>query len=96
MNVKEKMHNQQVYFCTDESLANEQMKCLDLLYDFNHTRPTEIKLRQEILHKFFAEMGENCYIEPPLRANWGRHTRLGNNVYANVNLTLVDDTDIYW
>ncbi|MDW2205228.1 sugar O-acetyltransferase, partial [Vibrio sp. 1636] len=33
--------------------------------------------------------------EPPLRANWGRHTYLGDNVYANFNLTLVDDTYIY-
>ncbi len=95
MNVKEKMHSQKVYICTDESLAKEQLQCLNLLYDFNHTRPTEINLRQEILQKFFAEMGENCYIEPPLHANWGRHTHLGKNVYANFNLTLVDDTDIY-
>ncbi len=43
----------------------------------------------------FAAVGENCYIEPPLRANWGRNTHLGNNVYANFNLTLVDDTHIY-
>ncbi|MGL5298895.1 MAG: sugar O-acetyltransferase, partial [Plesiomonas sp.] len=37
----------------------------------------------------------DCYIEPPLRANWGRHTHLGHHVYANFNLTLVDDTHIY-
>ena len=42
-----------------------------------------------------AEVGENCYVEPPLHANWGCHTHFGNNVYANFNLTLVDDTDIY-
>ncbi|MGM9624081.1 MAG: sugar O-acetyltransferase, partial [Eubacteriales bacterium] len=29
-------------------------------------------------------------------ANWaGRHVHLGKNVYANFNLTLVDDNDIY-
>lgn len=95
MKVKEKMHSQKIYFCTDEALAQEQLQCLDLLYDFNHTRPTELKRRQEILCNFFAEMGENCYIEPPLHANWGKHTYLGNNVYANFNLTLVDDTHIY-
>ena len=42
-----------------------------------------------------AEIGENCYIEPPLHANWGKYTHFGNNVYANFNLTLVDDTDIF-
>ena len=44
----------------------------------------------------FAEIGENCYIEPPLHANWGgKHCHFGNNVYANFNLTMVDDTHIY-
>lgn len=89
------MHNQSIYFCTDEDLAKEQLQCLEMLYDFNHTRPSEQNLRQEILSRYFAEMGENCYIEPPLHANWGKHTHLGKNVYANFNLTLVDDTHIY-
>lgn len=95
MNVRDRMHGQKVYYCTDESLAREQLECLDLLYDFNHTRPTELNVRQKILQSIFAEMGENCYIEPPLHANWGKHTHLGKNVYANFNLTLVDDTHIY-
>ena len=44
----------------------------------------------------FAEIGEGCYIEPPLHANWGgHHVHFGKGVYANFNLTLVDDTHIY-
>jgi len=95
MNTKERMHSQKAYFYNDEALVNEQLLCLDVLYDFNHTRPTEAKRRQEILHQFLAEIGDNCYIEPPLYANWGKHTHLGHSVYANYNLTLVDDTHIY-
>ena len=44
----------------------------------------------------FAECGDNCYIELPFRANWGgHHVHFGDNVYANFNLTLVDDGHIY-
>ena len=44
----------------------------------------------------FAEIGDGCYIEPPLHANWGgHHVHFGKGVYANFNLTLVDDTHIY-
>ena len=44
----------------------------------------------------FAQIGEGCYIEPPLRANFGgKHVHFGHHVYANFNLTLVDDTHIY-
>ncbi|MFT6926745.1 MAG: galactoside O-acetyltransferase [Psychromonas sp.] len=95
MEAKDKMHDQKVYFCDDEELVSEQMQCLERLYDFNLTRPTEQKKRAEILTKLFAEIGDGCYIEPPLHANWGKHTHLGDHVYANFNLTLVDDTHIY-
>lgn len=95
MTTKERMHSQKVYFCDDEDLVREQEQCLEILYDFNHTRPSEKEKRQEILKSLVAELGENCYIEPPLHTNWGRHTHFGNNVYTNFNLTLVDDTDIF-
>lgn len=95
MTMKERMHNQKVYFCNDNELVIEQTQCLEVLYDFNHTRPSEGKKREAILKQLLAEVGKECYIEPPLHTNWGKHTHLGNNVYANFNLTLVDDTDIY-
>ena len=75
---------------------SEQLICLDKLYDFNQTRPTQLDKRAELLKEMFAEIGEDCYIEPPLHANWGgKHCHFGNSVYANFNLTLVDDTHIY-
>ena len=95
MSVKDKLHTQQLFFCNDAKLIEEQTKCLDLLYDFNQTRPSEMQRRQKIMLSLFADVGDNCYIEPPLHANWGIHTHLGHNVYANFNLTLVDDTHIY-
>ena len=48
------------------------------------------------MKEMFAECGENCYIKLPFRANWcGKNLHFGNNVYANFNLTVVDDGDIY-
>lgn len=96
MSAKEKMHTGELYFPNDEEIANEQMKCLDMLYDYNMTRPTEIEKRKALMKKMFAEIGEGCYIEPPFHANWGgKHCHFGKNVYANFNLTCVDDTHIY-
>lgn len=95
MTIRERMNNGKVYFCTDEEIAKEQEQCLEILYDFNHTRPSQMEKRNEILKMLLAEVGDNCYVEPPLHANWGKNTHFGNNVYANFNLTLVDDTDIF-
>ena len=83
-------------YLENPALLGEQRICLERLYDFNATRPSEVEKRRSLMQEMFADLGEGCYIEPPLRANWGgAHTHLGNHVYANFNLTLVDDTDIY-
>jgi len=96
MSIKDKLHNGELYFPGDKDLIKEQLACLEKLYDFNSTRPNELEKREALLKEMFAEIGEGCYIEPPLHSNWGcRHVHFGKNVYANFNLTLVDDTHIY-
>lgn len=65
-------------------------------FNFNETRPNQLDLREKLLREMFAEIGGDCYIEPPLHANWGgAHVHFGSHVYANFNLTLVDDGHIY-
>ena len=92
----EMLHDGSLYRSDDTALLEEQTACLERLYDFNATRPSEGAKREALLKEMFAELGENCYIEPPLRSNWGgKHVHFGKGVYANFNLTLVDDTHIY-
>ena len=92
----EEMHSSKLYLPNEPELAEEQLKCLDTLYDFNMTRPTDGKKRAEMLKTMFAEIGEGCYIEPPLHANFGgKFVHFGSFIYANFNLTLVDDAPIY-
>lgn len=94
--MKERLHTGEVYFPADEEIMKEQLQCLDRLYDFNSTRPTEQERRQKLMKEMFAEIGEGCYIEPPFHANFGgKHCHFGKYVYANFNLTCVDDTHIY-
>ena len=96
MNHKDQLHTGAIYFPNDPDIMADQLKYLDRLYDFNHTRPTELKKREKLLKKMFAQLGEGCYIEPPLYTNMGgHHVHFGNFVYANFGLTLVDDTNIY-
>lgn len=91
-----KMHTGELYLPTDPEIFDHQLQRLELLYKFNQTRPTEQTLRQELLQQMFAELGEGCYIEPPFHSNFGgQHVHFGKQVYANFNLTLVDDTHIY-
>ena len=96
MTEREKMKKGLVYDPNDDEIMKEQLSYLDALYDFNATRPSEMEKRMKILYSLFAEIGEDCYIQPPFHANWGgKHVHLGKNVYANSNFTCVDDGEIY-
>ena len=96
MSMKDKMHTTELYLCGDAEIMADQVRCLEKLYDFNATRPMEMEKRTAMLKEMLAEFGEGCYVEPPLHSNWGgHHVHFGKNVYANFNLTLVDDTHIY-
>ena len=96
MDMNEKLHSGALYLPDDGEIMQLQEQCLEKLYDFNQTRPSEGEKRQKMLKDMFAEIGEECYIEPPFHANWGgHHVHFGNRVYANFNLTLVDDGEIY-
>lgn len=94
--MKDRMHTGELYLPNDADIVKEQTACLEKLYDFNATRPSESEKRQSLLKEMFAEIGKNCYIEPPFHSNFGgRHVHFGDSVYANFNLTCVDDTHIY-
>ena len=92
----ERMMSGKLYLPGDTNILRAQQECLDKLYDYNATRPGETERRKELLNEMFGDIGENCYIEPPLHANWGgKHVHMGSNVYCNFNFTLVDDGEIF-
>ena len=96
MENKDRMFTGDLYLPNDAAITEEQNACLELLYTFNQTRPSEQEKRNQLLKQMFAEIGENCYIEPPFHANFGgKHVHFGKNIYANFNLTMVDDGHIY-
>lgn len=99
MTLLEKMKNGELYDCSMEAILQELndrlYECKELIYDFNMSRPSQVEYREEIIRKVFAQVGENCYIEPPFHANWGCNMHVGKNFYANFNLTVVDDADIF-
>ena len=96
MTQKERMLAGLIYDPSDEEIMAEQVQCQERMYDFNACRPSEGAKREACMKAMLGSCGDNCYIEPPFHSNWGgKHVHFGNNVYANFNLTCVDDGDIY-
>lgn len=94
----EPLHSKAIYDPSNPKLMVKQWKCIRRLQRFNRTRSSYfgLGLRMFLMKRMFAEVGKQCYIEAPFYANFGgKHVHLGDYVYANFGLTLVDDTHIY-
>lgn len=75
MSMKEKLHTGELYLPNDDSIMKEQLQYLDRLYDFNSTRPTELKKRNALLKEMFAEIGAGALIMPGITI--GDHVVVG-------------------
>lgn len=95
MTIREKMESGRLYTDLAEGLPEERLNCKELIYDYNHTRPAEEKKRREILEKLLGDVGEGAWIEPPFHLAYGYRTHIGKHFYANFNLVVVDDIDVY-
>ena len=96
MTNREKLHSGKIYDPGDKEILQEQLTYLAKLEEYNATSITDGEKRNALLKEMFAELGENCCVLSPFHANFGgRHVHFGNSVFANFNLTLVDDTHIY-
>ena len=96
MTNRERMVKGLIYDPMDKEILNEQFPFLDKLWEFNKLKPSDAEQKEQYMKEVFAACGENCYIELPFHANWGGHNvHFGSGIYANSNLTLVDDGHIY-
>lgn len=95
MTIREKMKNGMLYVDIGEGLDEERKRCKELLYDYNNTRPSEEIKRKELLKELLGDMGEEIWIEPPVHMAYGTNVHIGNHFYANFNLVIVDDIDVY-
>lgn len=95
MTIRERMASGKLYTDMGEGLPEERLRCQELLYDYNHTRPGEGERRQELLKQILGSSGKDIWIEPPFKMAYGTRTHVGNFFYANFNLVVVDDIDVY-
>lgn len=90
------LHDQQIYNPDDPKILQVQKQAQLKMYEYNQTLPTEDAKRQRLMKEMLGKVGTGCYFEPPFHANFGgKHVMLGDHVYANFNLTVVDDTYVY-
>lgn len=95
--VRRRMDAQELY--TDvgpglEALEESRVRGKELARAFNLLEPRDVSGRNQVLRELFGKVGDRVWVEPPLYVAYGAHTTIGDGVYANTGLTLVDDGPI--
>lgn len=91
---KEKMVNGELYNAADQELRNDRFEARRLTRLYNETFETEDENRTEILKELFGTTGENLYIEPTFRCDYGYNIHVGENFYANFDCVFLDVCEI--
>lgn len=90
MTEQERMLSGRLYFAGDEALAAARLRARELTWQFNHSAWDAFDQRTAILRKLFAALGENCWIEPTFRCDYGSQITVGSHFYANYDCIFLD------
>lgn len=87
---KEKMIAGKIYDPSGEELAKARAEAHRLCTDYNHTYEEEEEKRLNILKDLIPTISKGVYLQGPIQFDYGYNTFIGENSYANFNLTVLD------
>lgn len=90
MNQKERMLAGLPYKAWMDGLEEERFECKQKIYEFNQLPPRENTKVPKMLKSILGKTGENLWIEAPFHCDYGWNIEVGENFFANYNLTILD------
>lgn len=82
------------YYAPEPALLDKLMATREKIYDFNALRPSETDAQKEIIKDLLGTVGRNFNINQPFRCDFGDNIHIGENFFANFNLTILDETEV--
>ena len=90
MTQKERMLAGLPYKAWLDGLSEERLENKKRIYRFNHLPPEEWDRQDELLKEILGKTGRVAHIEPPFHCDYGYNIEVGENFFANYNLTILD------
>lgn len=90
MNQKERMVAGLPYKAWLDGLEDERLLCKKKIYQFNLLPPDRRERIPELLRDLLGKAGKDIWIEPPFHCDYGWNIEVGENFFANYNLTILD------
>ncbi|UYO98815.1 sugar O-acetyltransferase [Oceanotoga sp. DSM 15011] len=86
----ENMIQGKLYRSGDPFLIQARRNARLLFEEYNKTSIDEFQKRKEILKKLLGKTGENFYIEPDFKVDYGFNIFIGENFYMNYDCVILD------
>lgn len=90
MNQKDRMLAGLPYKAWLDGLSEERMANKKKIYEFNLCAPDDEEKRDLLIKGILGKTGSYVYIEPPFHCDYGKNIEVGENFFANYNLTILD------
>ncbi|WP_409508930.1 sugar O-acetyltransferase [Bacillus spizizenii] len=91
---KEKMLAGDLYNPSDPELAKDRQNASQLVRIYNQSTETEVVKRVNLLKELLCSSGENVYMQPNIRFDYGYNTYVGDNFFANFDCTILDVCEV--
>lgn len=91
---KEKMLAGEMYNPADTQLVKDREYARRQVRIYNETSETEGEKRTQLLRELFGSTGENVYIEPNIRVDYGYNIFVGENFSANFDCVILDVCEV--
>ena len=73
-----------------DGLEVDRFACRKKIYEFNQLPPEQDSRIPELLKNLLGKTGENVFINAPFHCDYGTNIEVGENFFANYNLTILD------
>lgn len=90
----EKMLGGEIYDAGRKEFLDKLMETREILYEYNHLNPADIARQKEILSRLLGSHGANFTFNQPFRCDYGCNIHIGENFFANFNLTILDESRV--
>lgn len=90
MTEKEKMIAGKIYDPADSELLELRALAHKLSAEYNLTFETETEKRAGLMNRLVPKAANGVYLQGPVQFDYGCFTEIGENSYANFNLTVLD------
>ena len=90
MDQKERMLAGLPYKAWLDGLSEERMENKKRIYCYNNLSPEQGEEQAALIKEIVGKCGENIWIETPFHCDYGWNIEVGENFFANYNLTILD------